>query len=55
MDVLFSGGVNWYPAIIGQGSTVFIDTYINSGDGPIHARVPIQAHPQFSWKIYNFS
>ena len=26
-----------------------------SGGGPIHARVPIQAHPQFSWKIYHFS
>ena len=30
---LFSGGDNWYPAIIG------------SGGGPVHARVPIHAHP----------
>ena len=25
-----------------------------SGGGPIHARVPIQAHPQFSWRFIIF-
>ena len=25
-----------------------------SGGGPIHARVPIQAHPQFSWRFILF-
>ena len=25
-----------------------------SGGGPIHARVPIHAHPQFSWRFIIF-
>ena len=26
----------------------------SSGGGPIYARVPIQAHPQFSWRFIIF-
>ena len=35
---------------------IYITLYIcaNSGGGPIHARVPIQAHPRFSLRFIIF-
>ena len=37
-----------------MSSVQYVQYSPSSGGGPIHARVPIHAHPQFSFRFINF-